>query len=71
MMSVRPLTSCEPYITVYYETTIILDEMEFESFSEFYDKLNAYCVDKPGKKPPTKNGVQLMIEEILAAKIKM
>jgi len=45
--------------------------MEFDSFSEFYEKLNIYYVDKPGKKPPTKNEVQLMIEEILAAKVKM
>jgi len=45
--------------------------MEFDSFSEFYEKLNAYYVGKPGEKPPTKNEVQLMIEKILAAKIKM
>jgi len=43
--------------------------MEFDSFYEFYEKLNAYY--KPGKKLPTKNEVQLMIEDILAAKIKM
>jgi len=30
-----------------------------------------YYVENPGKKPPTKNEVQLMIEKILAAKIKM
>ena len=45
--------------------------MKSSSFSEFYEKWNAYYVDKPGKKPPTKNEVQLIIEEILAAKIKM
>ena len=45
--------------------------MEFNSFYEFYEKLNAYYVDKLGKNPPTKNEVQLIIEEILAAKIKM
>ncbi|VVC25837.1 Hypothetical protein CINCED_3A016604 [Cinara cedri] len=45
--------------------------MEFDSFSEFYEQLNAYYVDKPGKKPPTKIDVQLMIEDILAAKVKI
>jgi len=45
--------------------------MEFDPFSEFYEKLNAYYADKPGKKPPTKNEVQLIIDEILAAKVKM
>jgi len=59
---------------VYYRllrNNYFLDKMEFDSFSEFYEKLNAYYVGKPGKKPPTKNEVQLMIEKILAAKIKM
>ncbi|VVC38781.1 Hypothetical protein CINCED_3A025695 [Cinara cedri] len=32
--------------------------------------LNAYYVDKPGKKPPTKIDVQLWIEDILAAKVR-
>jgi hypothetical protein len=48
MMPVRSLTRCEPCITVYYKI-IILYKMEFDSFSEFYEKLNAYYTDKPGK----------------------
>jgi hypothetical protein len=41
------------------------------AFSEFYKKLDAYYIEKPGKKPPTKNEVEVIINEILAAKTKM
>lgn len=42
-----------------------------DAFSKFYKKLNAYYIEKPGKIPPTKNEVEVLINEILVAKTKM
>jgi hypothetical protein len=42
-----------------------------DAFSEFYKKLDAYYIEKPEKKPSTKNEIEIIINEILAAKTKM
>lgn len=43
--------------------------MEFDPIKKFYENLNAYYKKKLGKKPPTINEVQKIIDDKLAAKV--
>lgn len=54
-----------------YYVNSFFDKMEFDSFSIFYEKLNTYYALKLGKISPTKNEVQLMVDKIVAAKVRM